>query len=193
MIIIDETSMLGHKDATKLIGIAQKYPGFVLHSTIVTPDRATNSVGIVVGNKWVFDDTTVSNTAIFGFSHAVGHLGEGTSWSPKSSNNMTDAPAGDSGKAAWAFDSRPEVSMVDLLPGTTYGVSTASAFVQPGRDWRPSGGSRLRGAGGAFGTFAVNCESAHPSCSQRTSYNFDSPNIIGAARPNAGRYDVGAW
>jgi hypothetical protein len=175
------------------IGIAQKYPGFVLHSTIVTPDRASNSVGIVVGNKWVFDDTTVSNTAIFGFSHAVGHLGEGTSWSPKSSNNMTDAPAGDSGKAAWAFNARPEVSTVDLLPGTAYGVSIASAFVQPGRDWRPSSGSRLRGAGGAFGTFAVNCESAHPSCSQRTTYNFDSPNIIGVARPNAGRYDVGAW
>jgi hypothetical protein len=175
------------------IGIAQKYPGFVLHSTIVTPDRVTNSVGIVVGNKWVFDDTTVSNTAIFGFSHAVGHLSEGTSWSPKSSNNTTDAPADDSGKAAWAFDSRPGVSTVDHLPGTAYGVPIASAFVQPGRDWRPSGGSRLRGAGGAFGTFAVNCVTAQPSCPQRTTYNFDSPNIIGAARPNAGRYDVGAW
>jgi hypothetical protein len=175
------------------IGIAQKYPGFVLHSTIVTPDRVTNSVGIVVGNKWVFDDTTVSNTAIFGFSHAVGHLSEGTSWSPKSSNNTTDAPADDSGKAAWAFDSRPGVSTVDHLPGAAYGVPIASAFVQPGRDWRPSGGSRLRGAGGAFGTFAVNCVTAQPSCPQRTTYNFDSPNIIGAARPNAGRYDVGAW
>ena len=82
-------------------GVAMKYPGFILHSTIVTPDHIANSIGIEIGNKWVFNDTTVSNTAIFGFAHAVGHLEEGTSWSPKSSNNMTDAPVGDSGKGPW--------------------------------------------------------------------------------------------
>ena len=173
------------------IGIALKYPGFILHSTIVTPDHRTNSVGIAVGNKWIFNDTTVSNTAIFGFPHAVGHHSEGTSWSPKSSNNMTDAHAGDSGRAHG--QTRPEGITVDVLPGTTYGVPIASAFVQPGRDWRPSGGSPLRAAGSAFGTFAINCDTKQPSCPQRTTYNFDSTNIIGMARPNAGRYDVGAW
>jgi hypothetical protein len=174
------------------IGVALKYPGFILHSTIVNPDHPPNSVGIVVGNNWVFNDSTVSNTAIFGFTHAASHLEVKTSWSPQSSNNMTDAPAGDAGTGPWAYGS-PGTSMVDHLPGTTYGVSMASAFVKPGSDWRPSSTSPLRGAGSAFDTFSVNCEARYPSCPQRTTYNFDARNIIGTARPQAGRYDIGAW
>ncbi len=174
-----------------LIGVALKYPGFILYSTIVTTDHRTSSVGIAMGNKWVFNDTTVSNTAIFGFSHAAGHNSEGTFWSAQSSHNVTDAQVGDSGKGPWP--DRPEGIMIDVLPATIYGVPLASAFVQPGRDWRPSSGSPLRGAGSAFGTFSINCEALHPTCPQRTTYNFSSTNLIGAPRPNAGRYDVGAW
>jgi hypothetical protein len=69
----------------------------------------------------------------------------------------------------------------------------ASAFVTPGSDWRLSRASPLRGAGSAFGSFAINCEAQHPSCPQRRTYNFDTANIIGIARPQAGRYDIGAW
>jgi hypothetical protein len=174
------------------VGVILKYPGFVLHSTIVTLDHAANSVGIETGNKWIFNNTTVSNTAIFGFTHAVGHLQAGTAWSPNSSNNMTDAPAGDSGMVPWPYGN-PTQTTVDLLPGTSYGVSIASAFVKPGSDWRLSSASPLRGAGSAFGTFAIYCGLRNPSCPQRMTYNFDTPNIIGTTRPQAGRYDIGAW
>jgi hypothetical protein len=173
-------------------GIVLKYPGFVLHSTIVNPDHTAHSIGIETYNKWVFDDTTVSSTAIFGFTHTAGHYEVGTSWSPRSSNNMTDTAAGDSGTEPWPYN--PSIpSTVDRLPGTIYGVSMASAFVKPGGDWRLPSTSPLRGAGSAFGTFGINCEAQHPSCPQRTTYNFDTPNIIGTARPQAGRYDIGAW
>ena len=177
------------------IGVALKYPGFILHSTIVNPDQTANSVGIETLHKWVYPDTTVSNTAIFGFTHAAAHDQGVTPWSPQSSNNMTDAPAGNSGTGPWPYVQGYSVpgTTIDLLPGTTYGVSMRSAFVKPGSDWRPSSASPLRGAGSAFGTFAVNCEAQHPSCPQRTTYNFDTPNIIGTARPQAGRYDIGAW
>ena len=183
----DGNSVIAHGP----IGVALKYREFIQHSTIVTTDHRTSSVGIDTGDKWIFNDTTVSNTAIFGFSHAGGHSSEGTFGSPQSSHNMTDARVGDSGKGAWP--DRPDESIIDVLPGTMYGVSIANAFVQPSRDWRPSGGSPLRGTGSAFGTFTINCSAAQPSCPQRTTYNFDGPNIIGKARSNAGRYDVGAW
>ena len=78
-------------------GIIFKYPGIVLHSTIVNLDHTSNSVGIETGNKWVYHDTTVADTAIFGFSHAGATTNAKTPYSPKSSNNVTDAPIGDSG------------------------------------------------------------------------------------------------
>jgi hypothetical protein len=174
------------------IGVALKYPGFILHSTIVNPDHPPNSVGVTVGNTWIFNDSTVSNTAIFGFTHAASHLQEKTSWSPQSSNNMTDAPAGDAGTGPWAYGT-PGTTTVDQLPGTTYGVSMSSAFVKSGSDWRPSSTSPLRGGGRAFGSFSINCGAREPSCLQRTVYNFDDPNIIGIARSQMGRYDIGAW
>jgi hypothetical protein len=174
------------------LGIVFKYPGFVLHSTIVNAARVKNSVGIATGTTWVFDYTTVSNTAIFGFTHAVGHYSPDTFWSARTSNNTTDAPAGDSGNGPWPY-SRGTISTVDLLPGAIYGVPMVDAFVRPGSDWRLSTASPLRGAGSAFGDFAVNCVVREPSCPGRTTYNFDAFNIIGIARPQAGRYDVGAW
>jgi hypothetical protein len=174
------------------LGIVFKYPGFVLHSTIVNVSRIKNSVGIATGTTWVFDHTTVSNTAIFGFTHAAGHYGPDTFWSARTSNNMTDAPAGDSSNGPWPFG-RGTISTVDLLPGAVYGVPMADAFVRPGSDWRPSTACPLRGAGSAFGEFAVNCVVREPSCPERTTYNFDAFNIIGIARPPAGRNDVGAW
>jgi len=165
-----------------------KYPGISLHSTIVNPDHPTNSLGIAVGNKWASNDTTISNTAVFGFTRIVGHILPGTSWSPQFSNNMTDAPAGDAGTGPWAYGS-PGTSMVDHLPGTTYGVSMAGAFVKPDSDWRPSSGSPLRGAGSAFSTFSVNCEARYSSCSQPITYNFDTPKH----HPKTDHYDIGAW
>jgi hypothetical protein len=60
-------------------------------------------------------------------------------------------------------------------------------------DWRLSSGSPLRGAGSAYGDFTTNCQTTSPNCPNLTTYNFDSPDIIGTARPQAGRDDIGAW
>ncbi len=174
------------------MGVMLKYPGVIVHSTIVNPDHTVNSVGIVTYFKWAFDYTKVANTAIFGFTYVASHGHGGTPWSPQSSNNMTDASENDSGTAPWPR-SGTETSTLDLLPGTTYGVSMASAFVNPGSDWRLPSASPLLGAGSAVGTIALNCELRNLSCPQRTAYNVDTPNIIGVARPQAGRYNIGAW
>lgn len=178
------------------IGVVFKYPGFLLHSTVVNPDRIANSVGIETFFKWVYDDTTVSNAAIFGFAHAVAHDEAKTSWSPRSSNNITDAPPNDSGTGHSPYsNSAAPAATVDLLPGTTYGASMAAAFAATGRDWRLSAASPLRGAGSAFGVVAVGCQqlSRDASCPQLMNYGFDTPDIIGTARPQAGHYDIGAW
>ena len=174
------------------IGVVLKYPGYVLNSTIVTPDRIASSVGIETFNKWVYDNTTVSNTAIFGFAHAVAHDERDTSWSPQSSHNATDAPSGDAGTGPWPYGDRGAAT-VDVLPGTMYGVTAASAFVKPGSDWRLSPASPLRGAGNRFGSFTLNCDLRHPGCPQQTAYRFDTPDIVGTARPQVGEYDIGAW
>ncbi|MGH7069970.1 MAG: hypothetical protein ACREFO_08130 [Acetobacteraceae bacterium] len=174
------------------IGVVLKYPGFVLHSTIVAPDRKAGTVGIETFATWVFPDTTVSNTAIFGFAHAAAHEEAHTSWSAQSSHNITDAPVGDSGTAISAYGASMPAT-VDRLPGTLYGAAMGSAFVRPGSDWRLARNSPLRGAGSAFGAFALGCDVNHPDCPQRRIYDFDSPDIIGTVRPQARRYDIGAW
>ena len=174
------------------IGIASKYPMIVLHSTIVNPDRTAGSVGVETGTKWYFDDSTISNTAIFGFTHAAAHLSAGTSWSSRSSNNVTDAtPDGAGTRVDWV--DRPSGSTVDRLPNTNYRVSAKDAFVAFGKDWRLARKSPLRGAGAAYGTFpAYPCSARRGNC-PAPEYNFDSPDIIGTARPQDGRYDIGAW
>lgn len=175
------------------MGIELKYPGFVLHTTVVSRDRIADSVGIVTFYKWSYDDTVVSNSAIFGFMHAVSHDEGGPVWSQQSSNNVTDAPVGDTGQGLWPGGPRGATSTVDHLPGTVYGAAMSRAFVRPGTDWRLSDSSPLRGAGSAFGAFPVNCETRRPQCAERVIYNFDTPDLIGTTRPQAGHVDIGAW
>jgi hypothetical protein len=55
-----------------IFGIREDYPGTILHSTLVNPDRVPNSIAIEVGLTWVFTGENVSNTAIFGFAHVAG-------------------------------------------------------------------------------------------------------------------------
>ena len=173
-------------------GIVFKYPGIVLHDTIINLERPADSVGIETSNKWVYDNTVVADTAIFGFTHAGAAGNAKTSFSSESSNNVTDAPVGNSGNTN--FMGNPGPYPVATIPGTTYGTSMASAFVDPGSDWRPKNGGPLFGKGHAFGRFSTFCnfvQGAH--CANATAYNFDSPNIIGMSRPQDGRYDIGAW
>jgi hypothetical protein len=175
------------------LGIVFKYPGFLVHSTVVGPDHIANSVGVETFNRWVYFDTMVSNTAIFGFTHAVSHAEVNTAWSTQSSNNLTDAPKGDAGEGPWPYGSSG-TSPVDVLPGTTYGASMPGAFVDLRHDWRPKPASQLIGAGSAIGTVEVGCQQLlQPSCAQLMKYNVDSPDIKGTPRPQAGRYDIGAW
>jgi hypothetical protein len=172
-------------------GIIFKYPGIVLHSTIVNLDHTANSVGIETGNKWVYDDTSVADTAIFGFTHAGSTTNAETAYSPKSSNNVTDAPVGDSGTTQWM--GAPGNFPVRIIPGTVYGASMASAFVNPGSDWRAKTGGPLIGKGAAFGPFNTFCNQPQgPRCANYAIFNFDSPDLIGTPRPQGGRYDIGA-
>lgn len=179
-------------------GIVFKYPGFVLHDTIVNAE-GTGDVGIETGNRWVFRDTAVADTAIFGFAHAGAAGNNQTAFDPTSSNNVTDAPSGDSGTTTWMGSTPPNAPIV-IIPGTTYGSSLIAAFMNPGSDYRPKRGGPLTGRGGAYGRFALYCPQgaangygANLTCPARVDYNFDTPDIIGTARPQGGSYDIGAW
>ena len=181
------------------IGIDFKYPGYALHNTIVNPDRVADSVGITTWHNWAFKGQTVSNTAIFGFAHAAASTAEVTSSGPAfdwrgvtwlGGHNVTDALQNDTA-------TNTPGGKVYLLPGTTYGVSDSAAFAAPGTDWRVKSGGPLAGMGSAFGMFGLYCETAgsrpQPNCPLRVNYDFDTPDIIGTARPQTGRYDIGAW
>lgn len=141
------------------IGIVLKCPGFVVHSTIVNHDHVAGIIGIETFDKRLHN-TTVSNTAVFGFAHAmafaheVGHNKRYRSCSPQSSHNATDAPSGDPGTGHWP-DGDHRLTAVDVLPDTMHGVSVASVFITSGSDWRLSPTSPLRGTGDAFGSFSV--------------------------------------
>ncbi len=175
------------------IGIAFKYPGYALYDTIVNLD-GTGSVGIETGNKWVFHDTTVANTAIFGFAHAGAHNETGTAFNAQCAHNVTDAPMSDSGSAVWINGSTP--TTVDVIPGTTYESPMSAAFMNVGSDFRAKAGGTLAGAGGPFGMFGLYCSiqrDGTTNCPHLGHYDFDSPDLIGTARPQSGSYDIGAW
>jgi len=174
------------------IGITEDYPGTVLHSTLVNPDRVPDSFGIKVALDWVFVGETVSNTAIFGFTHAAGSTGDpnakdwqGMRW--LGSNNATDAPPPDTGSLSLG---REGTATARILPATTYGSSASAAFRAFPGDYRLAVASPLIGTGNALGPF-------NPACLTRKScspiYTFDTPDIVGTFRPEAGRDDIGAW
>lgn len=172
------------------IGVAFKYPGILLHDTIVHSGGEGN-VAVVTWNKWVFDNTVVTDTAMFGFRHAGAGVEKGTSFSTRSTANVTDAPVGDSGRAHWSNGSA--IATVSVIPGTQYGSSVAAAFVEPDHDWRPKSEGPLIGTGRPFGPFSTFCSLRHPHCANKMVFDFDTPDIVGTPRPQAGRYDIGAW
>ena len=108
----------------------------VLHSTIaLNGDHTSNSVGIETGNKWVYDDTTVADTAIFGFNHAGSTTNAETAYSPKSSNNVTDAPVGDSGTTQWM--GAPGNNPVRIIPGDGFCIYRYRQRLAS-KEWRPA-------------------------------------------------------
>lgn len=167
-------------------GIVEDYPGVVLHTTLIHFGDAPNTIAVASLGPWVFNPPVVTNSAIFGFAHAAAGT-PAMNWG--GGNNLTDAPMADSGLGLWA-DGRTAIA-VATLPNTTYGIPAAGVFSRFPGDYRPATSSPLRGGGAAYGAFKL-CEAKHPDCPGPT-YNFDSTDIMGTARPGAGRYDVGAW
>ena len=102
-----------------IFGIREDYPGTILHSTLINPDRVPNSIAIEVVLGWVFTGETVSNTAIFGFAHVAGSTSnpEATDWTGMrwfGTHNITDAPVGDHGSLSLG---REGTATVRILPG----------------------------------------------------------------------------
>lgn len=171
------------------LGITEDYPGIVVHSTLVDLTHEPNSVGVTSGGPWIFDGPVISNSAIFGFAHAIAGGLEKPIW--KGRDNVTDAPVGDAGSGPW-IDGRIATT-VATAPGTTYGAPVARAFAAFPGDYRPGASSLLLAKGAAYGSFKSGCDARHPDCSVGVTYNFDASDIIGTTRPQNGRSDVGAW
>jgi hypothetical protein len=174
------------------IGVWFKYPGYVMHSTIVTTDSIADSGALLSYSAGPIADPAVpivTNTAVFGFAHAVAQrAGDGIAW--VGDHNVTDNSATDSGTVVYTTSFFSNNYTISPMPGAAYAASYAGSFVNPASDWRLSSGSGLRGAGSAYGNFDVNCVTQNPVC---ITYNFDTPDIIGTTRPQSSAYDVGGW
>ena len=172
-------------------GVEERYPGIILHSTLVNPDRVPGSVAVASHGPWVFNGPVVSNTAIFGFTHAAQSWNEEGKIVWGGGNNVTDAPPGDSGSGHWS--DAHVATTIDELHGTAYGTPIAGVFAAFPGDYRPGPSSPLKGGGADYGPVNSNCDAAHNGCAARITFNFDREDIIRTPRPQNGRYDVGAW
>lgn len=174
--------------ATGPIGVSFKYPGMLVHDTIVNPSR-TGGVAVETAATWVFNPTYVADTVIAGFVHAGGFGGafgsKGPAFSDQSNYNITDAPHDDSGTYTLTTGSGSVNIPVYTIPGTDYGARTHELFVAFGENWNP--GRLLRGAGSAIGNLPV----TQPP-SGRLPYLTDDDDLVQTPRPKNGRCDVGA-
>ena len=122
--------------------------------------------------------------------------------------HLTNGEFANNGKPFWSMDSLhnatdASVTASGSAPSTTPPSRTTHTrrhlrrpdddLHQPSERLSARAGSALIGAGGPHGSFAVNCDPSKPPCPWYTTYNFDSPDIIGTPRPQADRYDIGAW
>ena len=177
-------------------GISEDYPGAVVHSTLVNPDRVAGSVAIVFYDNWVFIGETVSDDAIFGFTHVLGSPtapGGRNQATWLGGHDATDAPPGERGQFQISGN---EWSPLYAYPvpstGSLTELSAASAFVHFPGDYRLAVSSPLVGAGVVLGVFNPACRTG-TTCSNDGFPDTDSPDIIGTTRPQNGSYDIGAW
>lgn len=164
-------------------GVYFKYPGYLINSTVVGINSANNQAGVHSGWNWIFPaGQTVANTAIQGFPHVASSEASCLSgqqcvtW--HGFNTVTSAPS----ETGITFPAGNSTQYVYDLPGTTT-YNASGMFIGAG-DYRPAG--PLLGGGANFGAFSVGSK-----FNVRT-YNRDTPDILGVARPASGS-NVGAY
>lgn len=178
--------------------VSASYANFFDHCTLVgTP--GTTVVGIaayvVCG---IGCPNLIYNTAIFGAQYAfacsqytngppAGSIAGCVSTDPNSlsAGNMTDAP-NTSGVIVVAAGGSYSTQ---AIPGTTYGASLVNSFVHPATDFRLKAGSPLIGVGVAPPPTSVWTFSAVSG----VPLPLGATDITGLARPQNGKYDVGAY
>ena len=179
------------------IGINIKYGGgLVSHNTIVNlSGSGGGGEGIAYFWSWIYPDMLIDNNIIIGFSHGSAALDNyAPVWHSSSVGNITDAPIGDIGTNCCVQGDGSTGGMhVMTIPGTRYGVTASSVFVNGTNDFRIPNTSPAYGAGAAFGNFNTMCDNRAPGCTANATLNYDSPDIINQTRPVSGRYDSGAW
>jgi hypothetical protein len=182
-----------------LTGLSFKFGSSVaLFNTIVNLGSVTDSTCITYQWAWVDPGLIAANNACYNFTHAgatatAAVFGWTPFWDARSKNNITTTASPDT---ATPINVIPGYSGDTLagtalpFPNSTYNVSGATMFVNPGTDWRP--GPSLLGAGASFGTFTWGCANGvYGAGCNPISRNFDTPDIIGTARPQAGSWTAG--
>lgn len=185
------------------IGVYAKYGNsFLLFNTIVNVGTVTAPVAI--GNFWCwctisgvssgpFQELVVANNAFYNWGHLFGENPTGggtlTPLSASSANNVTDLAGPDNTGTTWYTDGSSNSATVLAVPGTTFSVSGASMFVNPASDYRPNTG--ISTAGASFGNYNQYC--SFPFTSGCVVENYDTPDILGNARPNgSSQFSTGA-
>jgi hypothetical protein len=181
------------------IGMWAKYGNtFILFNTFVNVGSVTAPVAI--GNDWCwcaevgsnpFQNLRIANNAFYNFTHLYSQSpGSNPSITAVSANNVTNIASPDNTGTTWNQDGTSSTSATVLgLTGVTFSVTGASMFVNPASDYRPNTG--LSTAGASFGNYNSGC--LNPFTSGCTVENFDTPDILGNARPNgSSQWSVGA-
>ncbi len=176
--------------------VFSKYPMTMVHSTLVQPPGQSLPASVGVTNNGATTGGVLTEplngVAIFGFAHAAGWTnggGAGNTFSASgSAHNATDSASTDAGTVVSPGLNNVSVAIVPV-PGTSnlYSVSATQSFVSwqaVGSDYRLRGNSPLRGHNAAYGSF---------SAAGAASFSVDDLNLIRRQRPQAGRWDIGAW
>ncbi len=199
--IVQNVAIIQRNTANGVLGIWVKYDTQFANVTIYGPGIGiTNSTCIVVASQLAPSDpiTPWHGIACFGFAHGFAYQVTNPPWT--GSGNTTDGPSSDSGTFTGATGT---VYTIGVLPGvgntcgagntgTCYGLSATNQFVNGASDLRLKSGADILGA-------SVTYNITSPPAWAGYWQNVDlgptvvSPDIFGTARPQAGRYDAGAF
>lgn len=171
-----------------LMGIASHYACDCVHNTIINTAGYANSVGYVMTNNGGVPKTSVlAQNAFFGWAHVAAIPASGTSFT-SSDRNATDVatPDPNAGSAVTLYGD-PLVYATAPGANTLFSLTASSQFVNTASDWRLKSTSALVGAGASIGNLTIQ------NGTLIYTFNADTPDIVGATRPNGASYDIGAW